>query len=320
MNMPPYAKWQIAILGAAALVSAIIGYLSGIADSSFSWADRLIVGLIVFVVFELLDLLMVTASRDAKETKQVRLWELGDKGDVILSNIRTRFHEVVRQSYGPRDLFVGHFIHEFERLLRIGGEAADRQELRVRAEHLLNVDNVLDAFEGEADRVFRYTWRLDEGTRLFDLDLAWARYFEKTGEMAACSELKEIRALLIVEDPSAIHSPRILKLLDAFATNSGMKCRLVSEGDYEKVYADSDLSRDCVDFGIYGDKLLFLSDQYDPDVTGIFTKQLETISRYKKMFDSLWTANSISSANPSTCGTKVTLAELFAFDKDQPLT
>jgi hypothetical protein len=73
-----------------------------------------------------------------------------------------------------------------------------------------------------------------------------------------------------------------------------------------------------IDFGIYGDILLFLTEQYEPEIIGVFTKNRTQIQHYRHLFDSMW-GSAIARKNPSTAVERVTLEELYAFDETAPL-
>src|SRR6266404_3562423 len=102
------------------------------------------------------------------------------------------------------------------------------------ADHFLNVDNVLDAFQGASERIFCYTWPIDAEHRLFD-EHAWKRYFEKTTKMAQQKEIKEIRTVLVLDEPKLVDSPRLKKLFDFFHTNQGFECYTINKEDFRAI-------------------------------------------------------------------------------------
>ena len=71
------------------------------------------------------------------------------------------------------------------------------------------------------------------------------------------------------------------------------------------------------DFGIYGEKLLFITSQYEPVTMGVFLKDEKQIDKYIRLFDTIWYSQSITKKNPSQNKKGITLQELFEFDDRQ---
>jgi len=73
------------------------------------------------------------------------------------------------------------------------------------------------------------------------------------------------------------------------------------------------ISSSQLDFGIYGPRMLFKVETYDP-YTGSYTKNEAEVQRYRKLFDEMWNFASIThdlpDANSSETGT-LNLIQLF---------
>ena len=190
---------------------------------------------------------------------------------------------------------------------------AEKGELRVRADHFLNVENVTDSFLGDTDRILRHIWPIQGNEKLFD-NLPGKRYFEVTGDMARNGQITCIRSIVIFDEPSVAQTPRVMKLLDFFKTNTVVECRVMQHADYETLCTDNSIAPHC-DFGIYGNRLLFLTQQYEPVIAGTFTKDTDLIARYIRLFDSMWNSLSVTKQNPSQATTAVSVEELFTFDE-----
>lgn len=301
------------------LVSLLISILSGMLTNlggrfAFTPPEQIILGGLVFCGLQLVEVAWLANKVAARERQEEELWLLRESIDGELLNVSRCFVRVAREAYGENDLFVAHFRREIHQLAESIGEVAERRQLRVQADHFLTVDNVLDAFQGDAERIWRYTWTVEGEHRLFD-ELAWKRYFEKTAAMVERGEIKEVRTLLVIEKQEALESPRMRRLLDFFHTNKGFRCCIANRNDVRLLCNDNSGMTNCIEFGIYGDRLLFLTEQYEPQVRGVFTKDPGTIKHYCKLFDSMWSSASVASANPSTATARVTLAELYKFDE-----
>lgn len=308
-------KRQVIVLILSLTISILLSFVPEWTGTPIKLAEKILFILGLFNVFQLLNILWTVSNSAARQAKEYELWSLREIGDRELTNIRACFAQIVRESYGEKDLFVTHFIEEFHELANKIENVAKRQELRVQADHFLHVDNVLDAFQGDHEKIWRYIWPISADGKLFD-NLPWKRYFEATAGMVR-QNIEQIRAIIILDDLRLTAVPRVKKLLDFFYTSEAMDCRIIKRVDYETICADNNIPANYLDFGIYGTRLLFLTEQYEPDIIGIFTKNAILIRNYKNLFDTMWNSTSITKPNPSNTTRIVTLGELFTFDDDQ---
>ena len=133
--------------------------------------------------------------------------------------------------------------------------------------------------------------------------------------MARQKQIKEIRTILIIENANTMDSSRFNKLLDFFHTNVGMECSIILKEDFHVILKGNGVTCSFLDFGIYGNTLIYLGEQYEPEIIGTFSKDQVLIQNLKKLFDSMWESPIVSINNPSTAKNQVTLAELFKFDE-----
>ncbi|MDP3296003.1 MAG: hypothetical protein Q8N09_00145 [Thermodesulfovibrionia bacterium] len=308
-------KKQIIVLAIQLAVSIIFSFVPGWTTIELTLYEQILFSISLFIVFLLLDILWIVAHRLNLLSREAELWLLRNNGDWELSNIRTSFAKIIQNSYGKRDLFIAHFMKEFQRLSNKIKDVTEKQELRVAADHFLSVENVLDAFSGDDERIWRYTWPLSAGQKLFD-DLPWKRYFEATTKMVIEKKIECIRSILILDNASLINDSGIKKLMDFFHSNERMDCRLILYDVYKKICSDNELPPHYIDFGIYGRRLLFRTEQYEPEIIGTFSKDANLINNYVNLFDAMWNADSVTIKNPSTVTEIVTLEELFKFDND----
>jgi len=313
MSATSQTNRQVKVLLASLVVSVVVTVLPNWQALSFTRADEIMLGVTLFVAFLIIDLVWVLGRIEEERHSQYTMWRLRQPAETILSNIRTDFAAITAESYGEKDLFVAHFTKELVELEGKIREVAENKSLRVQADHFLSVDNVLDAFHGQTEAVWRYTWVLNRNEQLFD-DLSWRRYFESTVNMVASGHIKQIKSLFIVEDFSILEEERIARLLHFIKTHPGLECRLMLRTDYERICADDRDVMAYEDFGIYGNRLLFLTEQYEPVIVGIFVKEPARIAKYLELFETMWAAKSITRSNPSTCDGLVSLEELFEYD------
>lgn len=313
-------KKQIIVLPISLGVSILLSFVTVWTGIELTLYEQILFSIFLFNVFLLLDVLWITAHRLNQLSEKSEIWSLRNKGDWELSNIRASFTKIVEDSYGKKDLFIAHFMKEFRRLSFKIKNVTEKQELHVAADHFLSVENVLDAFSGDDERIWRYTWPLSFGERLFTSnELPWKRYFEATAKMLNDKKIECIRSILILDNLTLIKDSRIGKLMDFFHSNKRMDCRIISSDVYQKICSDNELPPKYRDFGIYGRRLLFRTEQYEPEIKGTFSKDIDLIINYVNLFDAMWDSNSVTNKNPSTVTEIVTLEDLFKFDDEHPI-
>jgi hypothetical protein len=309
-------KKQIIALVVSLLTSLIISFIPDWTKVSFTTADQVLLATGLFIAFLLLDVLWIIGQYADKVIKNNNEWKVENSCDIELTNIRNYFHQLTQDSYGPRDLFVGHYLKEIRKISNSIREAAEKKEVLVQADHLLSVDNVLDAFQGDDDRIWRYTWPFSDDSVLFS-EVPWKRYFEVTATMLQKKKIKGIRALFIIKDHSLLVGARFCKILDYMSCTPGMDCRIILKDVFQVIAKDNGISPEYPDFGIYGKKLLFITSQYEPVTMGVFIKEEKQIDKYIRLFDTIWDSQSITKKNPSQNRKCITLQELFEFDDQQ---
>lgn len=300
---------QIGVLTLALAVSIGVGFIP-----NFTPPEQILFTLASFTAFAILDLLWIIGIIAVREYKEHQIWCIRDHADRELSNIRHYFAEIARMSHGEKDLFVFHFMKELHSLARKVKDAAEKQELRTASDFYLKAEDIFESFLGDPNPVLRYTWPISDSDRLFE-EPAWWSFFEVTSRIAEKKQIKGVRAILILDRPQSVTLPRIQKLFDFFNTNPGQECRFVIRESYVRICNENSMPTNFLDFGLYGERMLFRSEQYAPEYIGVYTKDTGVIHAYSKFFDTLWESEAIMFENPSTSGLKVTTKDLIRSDQ-----
>ena len=276
-------------------------------------AEQVVSTLALFVGGIAIEILVILTNLSAQRDSTLRLWEIHERGEQRLGNLRALYARLVQKKYSDSDLFIDYFLRTFEELEHAIRDSVEKDELPVRSHHFESADSVLSAFSGESHPIHRYTWNLERGERLFP-DGASTRYFELVEQMVRNKQIREVHALLVAESIDVLVDTRVAKLLDFYRTNRCFACRIVLSDTYEKLRADSEIPNDYVDFGIYGTRLMFLTKTYEPETIGLFVKDVRRVARYSDFFTRLWNSHA-SRKNPSAARTKVSFTDLVAFDQ-----
>ena len=72
------------------------------------------------------------------------------------------------------------------------------------------------------------------------------------------------------------------------------------------------ISSQFLDFGIYGPKMLFITEQYIPTHKGTYYKDETKVKHYHRLFDEVWNSDAITRPNPSNCTSKIDLSDLIS--------
>ena len=262
---------------------------------------------------EMLNLLCTLSNIAAKtENHGEHRREIVAEADQLLLTIHDAFGKIAKGDLGKTDVFVSHLLNQMGHLAAIATEAASKGVLRVTEHQFANARFLLDAF-GSSERVMRYTWVINPAERLFGDD-HWRRHFELKSSLAMSRAIKEIRTVLLIQHRDHLAASNVQKLLEFFATQDGLSAKIVLNADYAVFAADHAVPASCIEFGIYGDRLLYQADAYLPVSVGSWSKDAVEIQRYGRFFDALWNTHTIAANNPAPPSLKVGLAQLMAAD------
>ena len=132
----------------------------------------------------------------------------GDEIDNLLIQLQTSLREVRLHRSA---VFKAYCKQELESFVMRVAKAA-QGELIVNEHHFSTLDDVLEAFGRQENRVYRGVWVIEEGERLFDT--SWQHYMRKLIELAESPRKMEritVELLFVVDkretlDPSSFES------------------------------------------------------------------------------------------------------------------
>lgn len=311
MNASDERNKQIGILVVSLGVSIGAGF-----TLEFLRAEQILFTLGLFSACVLIDILWVIGTNAFRQAKEYEIWCVRDHADKELLNIRYHVDEISKMAHGGKDLFVAHFMKEIHNLADKIKNAAEKQELRTASDFYIKAEDIFDSFLGDPNPVLRYTWPIGDTDRLFE-EPAWWRFFEVTASMAEQKKIKGVHAILVLDGSQSKELSRIQKLLDFFKTNTGQECRIIKSDAFERICRENSIPTNYLDFGIYGERMLFRSEQYAPEYIGVYTKDSGIIRSYSIFFDTLWNSPAVMEKNPSKAATQVTTEDLIRSDADE---
>ena len=235
-------------------------------------------------------LLMIVAVRKRVAEFEIQVRERNDElaaaGDIdnLLLQLQARMREVQTNRSA---VFKTYCKQELEAFLGRVSRAAQQGELIVNEHHFLTIDDVLEAFAEQKDRVYRGVWKVEEGERLFDT--AWQHYMKKLIELTEARPRRRrvlIELLIVLDKEETLHR-RALAIVVGYLRakrDKGIHYRLITEETYNELVRDSQLSTLYEDFGVYGGSLLYRTETYEPK-QGMFSEDEPTTRLYRQMHE-----------------------------------
>jgi len=283
-------------------------------NGQFSTGDQVILGISVFVAFQLVDISFTLGAVLAERKRRALTETITHECDLKLFNMQGYFHKIIEDSYGPNDYYVKRFLRDLTRIETELKDAAERKEIRARNEHFLSVSDVLGAFGSDPQRVYRYTWPIGPEGLLFNVP-AWRRFFQLTASMVKDGQIRKVRIIVIVDAIHDAERKEVRTLLDFYRATPGFECKVIIADDWRVIAADNSVSPHNMDFGIYGSRLLYVTEEeHAPEIVGVFSKNSDQIDRYTRLFEAIWSSQAIARDNPSNAKRPPSLDLLFGLD------
>lgn len=271
------------------LCAVVIPIVMKLCKVELSAGENLIFGASLYLCGSLLELIILVRKIDARERKSGENWELRSDVERVLHNLRHHYHEVSRGFYGPRDLYLDHIRERVQEVCDIVKRAAERKELAVTDYHFKTTELVLDAVEGDTQKILRYVWLLEDPY----FDEMWLHYLRQVDKLRRGGQLATVRALLVYREEGALAVADVKKICGFFAHDDLYECRCLNRDNYDRMLKDHHVNpNEYMDFGIYGTRYVYLTQQYEPETKGVFSKDPGVIEKYQVAFDNAFKAPS----------------------------
>lgn len=273
------------------LASVLAGFVPDWTDKLLglagSWrtSEQILLGISVFAACTLIEVLWLL-SRDLEEKHlALEIAHLDNDADVRLHNIRAHHHELaIRARHGTRDFFVAYFHDALMALEARIRDAAKKGEISCEGEHVNLKESLVETLLSSATLHLKYTWCIGLKDLLFDF-YPWHSYFKTTCELAAASKIEKVEVLLVFECEEVGARPDVKKLVELYSTLPNCHCYYLDLKRYQQVVDSVRPQTRCVDFGMYGESLLYLGLEYGPENhKAIFTSDAKALQDYQKVW------------------------------------
>ena len=274
-----------------ALVAVGVAIFVPIVTYNLAWtttvAQGVIVGIAVWNVGMIFQIAHSLHSFQVERLEVKHSLQVVNEHDSRLLELQTKFREIASRKLNGRHnhVFLDYLRRSLEGNLNMARRAAQSGELEVHDHHFDTIDTVLAAFDGCRDRTYRCVWLIQDGEDLFDK--YWRQYMKSLVQLSRKSSATQrvrVRIVFVADDKTQLDRRSVRTLLGFVSAETCFEYRVISAEEYTPRLRDGRLDRDCIDFGIYGDHLLFRTTSYDPHV-GVFSDEETAINAYRAVHD-----------------------------------
>ena len=315
---PLFHRWW-----ARSALSLVVAILLSIAAFLLGWtssAERgIAIGFCTWIIGMIFQIVYLLRSFHVDRLENKYFLEVINEDDRLLLELQSKFRQIAARplSGKPNQVFINYCRRNLKQTLTVATGAASG-ELEVQDHHFDTVDAVLDAFDGCEERTFRCVWLIGDGDDLFDD--SWRKYMKCLIELSRSRQRNkqvQVRILFVVgndlEDAALLRQRSVALVLGFVSSEQRFECRLMSRSDYDVQLHDAGLAEQCVDFGVYGNHLLFRTTSYEPRNMGRFSVDQAMIDKYRRAHDVAMDAPSVRRL-PTDLPKKVSVKQFLGYD------
>jgi len=252
--------------------------------------EDIVLGFGIFAVLSFAQILyFVRALEEARETRE-NIWRATTNFDGVLSKLRESFSIIVHATHSAHDRLYEDLIMDDANRFGLELErAAHDKRIPVKDHNFKSHDMIREIFKDTSTNIYRELFILNK--RSGDFDHIYADFFRMIADMVAAGEI-EVRTLFVrTPEEDFVKTPGIQKLLNFYEDNNDYSKKVIDEQQLaliKKQYQVGDPA--WVDFGIYGDHLIFQTLDYvlDGPTTGEFCKDPKVVREFLRFFDKAW--------------------------------
>jgi hypothetical protein len=271
--------------------------------------ESLVLGLLSFVIIEMVSLIYYSMFIAEKNYEHNEFMKNVTEYSIKLHDMNSSFYEICRDSHGENDLFVTYAKKELDVLYTTLRRAANQKEFTISSDYMINVSGVFVAFSQTTDKTLKMTFPIFSSDVAVFTSSAESHFFEVLHQMVERSEVDAVKVMVVLEDKKLLSKGFVQKLFDYYHAIPNYSCKYAFLSDFQNVCNSNGVSSQFIDFGIYGPKMLFVTEQYAPVHKGTYYKDESKIHHYARLFDETWNSDFITKANPSSNTTLVALAD-----------
>lgn len=272
----------------------------------------ILLGCSTFIIIELISLVFYSISYTRQQLEDEKFMDNISEYSHLLHDINRFYYSINKESHGDNDLFVTYAKKEIEKLHSVLSKAANQKEFSISSDYIINAGGVFDAFSQAKERILKMTFPITVLDGQLFTSQADIHFFEVLKTKVDNKELDEVKVIVILEKQNLLEREDVKKLLDFFKATPKYSCKIAIQCDFVAVCDTNGISSQFLDFGIYGPKMLFITEQYIPTHKGTYYKDETKVKHYHRLFDEVWNSDAITRPNPSNCTSKIDLSDLIS--------
>ena len=240
---------------------------------------------------------IILKSKYFKARKEYSLVEEANDWTEKFFDMNEYCKTIINNGHGQQDLFLISCKKSIDNLYYVLQMAARDEKIEVSSDYIINSVGVFDALNVSDDKTVELTFPIDEVCHGILQTAEDRKFFETSYRMVQSGRVEKIKVLLILGEESFINDSQIIALCNFYDSNPGFEGKYISKTDFVKACESNMISSKQLDFGIYGPRMLFKVESYDP-YTGGYTKNAAEVQRYKKLYDEMWNFASMTHELP----------------------
>lgn len=270
----------------------------------------LLLGCSTFMIIELITLVFYSISYTKQQIEDEKFMDNISEYSHLLHDINRFYYNIKKDSHGDHDLFVTYAQKEIEKLHGVLGKAATQKEFSISSDYIINAGGVFDAFSQTSEKILKMTFPIMVGDGALFTSQADIHFFEVLKAKTEAKEVSGVKVIVILESDSLEKREDVKHLLDFFSATENYTCKIAFKKDFEAICDTNGISSQYIDFGIYGPKMLYITEQYTPTHKGTYYKDENLIRHYHRLFDEVWESDAITHQNPSNSQDPIELSML----------
>jgi hypothetical protein len=277
------------------LVSVIVALVS--IRAKFDGFETVTTTMLSFLCSEYFVHSLILKSKYLKSKKDYRLMENINEWSEQLYKMNSYCELILKNSHGEKDLFVVTCFRSINNLYYLLKTAALEQRIEITTDYIINSTGVFEALNVASSKIIELTFPIDGITDEIMQSAEDKKFFETAYKMAENDQVDKIRILLILEEQSLLENEKLLLLCKFYHTNVAYECKYIMKSDFIIACEHNLVPTNSLDFGIYGSKMLFRVEQYDPYM-GIYSKNESEVKRYHALYNEVWNFESVTRTIP----------------------
>jgi len=275
------------------LVNIFISIITPIAIEFFtpdktSKTEEIIIGFCVFIILMTAKILYYMEKINKREMKEEDIWHTKNRFELVLKSLRDNFSLIIHDRHGDHDrLFEDLIMEEINRLEKEVSNAAFRKEVSVKGHHFKSHDKLKEIFKNSKVNIYREVFVVDPLPQDKVFDYIYANFFKMIAKLVDKKEIR-VRTIFVLKDNHVINNTNIQNLICFYHNTKGFEKKSIGIQHFDDLRNEYKVNSDWIDFGIYGDQVIFKTHKYGDIIDGVFSKNKEYILRFIEFFDKAW--------------------------------